>query len=434
MDKLYSKKNNNNHLELLISSLLEYFCSHQTVDSSKFKSLNKYMLESGMIEQDFSSNEHSHKRKLYINVLKTLLHNFKNIKNKTLVIDDELSFDPLKKPIDKVVDKDSQIVKSRYYEDFLQISKIGNGGFGIVYKAYNKFDKNYYAIKKIPLVLPFEKVHREVECLSKLDHPNVVRYFNSWIEYDPFAEEVDEYDDFIDILSESSEDGDMIPVNSKELKKSKNKIFLTIFIQMQLCNYTLKDWLNVRNKNISENTRYNLELNNELAIKIFIQILDGVKYVHSKGIIHRDLKTTNIFLDKDLNVKIGDFGLAKKNKIFKSDKLISSSCGTQMYAAPEQYNLGDIDEKADIYSLGIILFELCYPITTEMERVIVLNDIKKGVFPTNFVEHDKLKVLLLLMLKKHSNERLSLNQVIKGIDLISKKSNSITKEQLFQLL
>lgn len=423
MNNLYSKDklSHTTHISLLLSTLLEFFCQHNSDNIESFKALNNYIHNNGLVEQDFSSNEHSHERKLYFNILKTLLHNFENIKNKKLVINNDLNINSNSLQIisdnnllDTKIEKDVNILKSRYYDDFLQISKIGNGGFGIVYKVYNKFDKNYYAIKKIPITFSFNKIHREIEYLSKLDHPNVVRYFSSWIEYDPFIEKIDDdIDEFsIEYLSESNSNNDLVSLTDKE----DNTNYLTIYIQMQLCNYNLKDWLTVRNKNISVNTRYNLELNIELAIKIFKQILNGVEYIHSKGIIHRDLKTTNIFLDKDLNIKIGDFGLAIKNKTLKTEKLVSSSCGTQLYAAPEQYNLSNIDEKVDVYSLGIILFELCYPLTTEMERIIVLNDFKKQKFPKDFVNNDKLKCLLLSMIDTNTNKRISLNQVIQNIN------------------
>lgn len=92
-----------------------------------------------------------------------------------------------------------------------------------------------------------------------------------------------------------------------------------------------------------------------------VQMAGAIKYMHEKGIIHRDLKMGNIFLDKDMNVKIGDFGLAA---LFMSDKDMKACrrttlCGTPNYIAPEILAKGGNnkghDHAVDIWSLGIIM-------------------------------------------------------------------------------
>jgi translation initiation factor 2-alpha kinase 4 len=119
--------------------------------------------------------------------------------------------------------------------------------------------------------------------------------------------------------------------------------------------------------------------------RIFRQIVEGLNHIHSQGIIHRDLKPGNIFFDSSGNVKIGDFGLATSSatQIVTNfsietgdaslhDESLTVGVGTPFYLAPEQNKVGThYNQKVDIYSLGIIFFEMCYPFSTAMERSLV---------------------------------------------------------------
>lgn len=145
----------------------------------------------------------------------------------------------------------------------------------------------------------------------------------------------------------------------------------------------------------------------KIKLKLINQLLDVFVYIHSKNLIHRDIKPSNIFLDKDFNIKIGDFGLAtiKKtkneiDKLLKAHKkdfilsntghgeLFSCGIGTKYYMSPEQETKSKYDEKTDMYSLGITLFEMFYPFKTKMFRDDVLKTIKeKHVFPADFSKY-----------------------------------------------
>ncbi|CAF0793196.1 unnamed protein product [Brachionus calyciflorus] len=193
---------------------------------------------------------------------------------------------------------------------------------------------------------------------------------------------------------------------STENSNIDNESLIVLYIQMKLCDMTLKQWINERNSDFFELKK---DLDNGILMDIFRQIISGVEYLHSKSIIHRDLKPGNIFLLKNnMQVKIGDFGLAcldffnssvqttpiiKRVSEFSTSPIIESPQGTQMffsketehtkgvgtslYASPEQLNGKIYDMKSDMYSLGIILFELFCPFNTEMERMEFISDLKR---------------------------------------------------------
>ncbi len=126
------------------------------------------------------------------------------------------------------------------------------------------------------------------------------------------------------------------------------------------------------------------------------EIIEGLVHIHTQGMIHRDLKPVNIFLDSGDHVKIGDFGLATTNLITggevppsanvtldesSMDHDMTGQIGTALYIAPE---LGagksiSYSQKVDLYSLGVIFFEMCYPpLTTGMERIKILSDLRSA--------------------------------------------------------
>ncbi|NXI66244.1 E2AK1 kinase, partial [Anseranas semipalmata] len=175
---------------------------------------------------------------------------------------------------------------------------------------------------------------------------------------------------------------------------------LMLHIQMQLCELSLWDWIVDRNKRCSERTEktaspYHL-VDVTWTTKIFQELLEGVCYIHSMGVMHRDIKPRNIFLHgSDHHVKIGDFGLACKDLLwddadqwFHTERINglthTSGVGTCLYASPEQLQGSDYDFKSDMYSMGVILLELFQPFGTEMERAEVLTHLRNGHIPLTF--------------------------------------------------
>ncbi|XP_015126771.1 eukaryotic translation initiation factor 2-alpha kinase 1 isoform X2 [Diachasma alloeum] len=165
--------------------------------------------------------------------------------------------------------------------------------------------------------------------------------------------------------------------------------YATIYIQMALCEKTLRAWLDER-----------LEATPEpIATTILKQILDGLHYMHSRDIVHHDIKPSNIFIGaigQRVEIQVGDFGLACPRKSESHHPVF----GTELYAAPEQLN-GQCNPKSDLYSLGIVLFEIFFPMKTGMERNSLITQLKSGKMPGEFIEKnpkwsDTIKRLLLV--------------------------------------
>ena len=196
---------------------------------------------------------------------------------------------------------------------------------------------------------------------------------------------------------------------------------MTLFIQMELCQMTLQSWIHDRNLKLKVYS----DVNRLINIKIFKQITLAIKYIHNKGLIHRDVKPSNIFINilegNNIIIKVGDFGLARNDNLPKTPTSIHSSLdiplaymssqpnhvrhtkgiGTAVYAAPEQKLTCNYSNKADIFSMGIILFELFCVFHTEMERLDSIKDLL-GVPTCGDIEEiliEECKLILEMTLK-----------------------------------
>uniref|UniRef100_UPI00358EA748 eukaryotic translation initiation factor 2-alpha kinase 3 isoform X2 n=1 Tax=Myxine glutinosa TaxID=7769 RepID=UPI00358EA748 len=207
-----------------------------------------------------------------------------------------------------------------------------------------------------------------------------------------------------------------------------------LYIQMQLCQKeNLKDWLNSRTQ-LADRPRSE-------CLAIFRQIVGTVHFLHTSGLMHRDLKPSNIFFSLDGVVKIGDFGLvtAMDHEEDESDTSLSSApaeashtgrVGTTLYMSPEQLAGKVYSHKVDIYSMGLILFELMCPFSTQMERIQTLSDARKHIFPAHFVASNHDEYILVKELLCHDPAlRPEAEQIAEASSLSSPQNSSFAIRQ-----
>ncbi|NXG53865.1 E2AK2 kinase, partial [Psilopogon haemacephalus] len=270
-------------------------------------------------------------------------------------------------------------VNERFLKSFENIEPIGEGGFGNVFKATAKLDKRTYAIKRVRFT---KNVEREVTTLAKLEHENIVRYYDSW------------------------EGNDHVTPPVSRQKSDKTNTYL--FIQMEFCEQgPLEDWIE---KNSCHQKYY------QMAQSKFLQILKGVNYIHSEGLIHRDLKPQNILISREDKVKIGDFGLVTS----VAYETFTENRGTKSYMAPEQ--VGDrYGKEVDIYALGLIWFEILSPFTFRHEKVEVWPDIREGQLPESFNNgFPAVAPIIKKMLSKDPSGRYSVSEILNFLKNIDK--------------
>ena len=235
--------------------------------------------------------------------------------------------------------------------------------------------------------------------------------------------------------------------HSYDLKKIKK---LTVYIQMELCRETLGDYISSLQRDFTKEMSFNL-------LKMYSEIIRSVDFLHEKEkIIHRDLKPSNIFLSNENLVKIGDFGLSteifdnkyKKFSFYESDYDTSSrknsdnstasqsvyneflsskhsqisyhtkNVGTLQYASPEQLSNHFYDNKCDIYSLGLILFEMLHPIKTGMEKHQTFSDLKKkGKVPECFsIKYPHISSAIVKMVDSNPLKRPEIKDVLNYVE------------------
>ncbi|XP_039198591.1 eIF-2-alpha kinase GCN2 isoform X1 [Crotalus tigris] len=414
---------------------------------------------------------------------------------------------------------------SRYYNEFEEQQLLGKGAFGAVIKVQNKLDGCCYAVKRIrinPTSKQFRRIKGEVTLLSRLNHENIVRYYNAWIEKyegsllpnstsesteekkvaERLAENGKGEQAFVDDIEanapspvltssvewstscerstsarfsgadqESSDDDDdddegegvfsqsFLPAADSESDiifdheedNSRN--------QMMDEDYKEKDSHNEENKTSVIQTVHHLYIQMEYCEKstlrdtidqglyqdtnrlwrLFREILDGLAYIHEKGMIHRDLKPVNIFLDSEDQVKIGDFGLATDHpantvdskpgeeistqNVVKNESLgnLTGMVGTALYVSPEVQGStkSTYNQKVDLFSLGVIFFEMSYhPMTTASERIFVLSQLRlpSVEFPEDFdeVKNAKQKLVIAWLLNHDPSKRPTAMELLKS--------------------
>jgi serine/threonine-protein kinase len=191
------------------------------------------------------------------------------------------------------------------------VERIGGGGMADVFRAHDRTLDRYVAVKVMRPAFAddrqfVERFHREAEALGSIDHPNIVRVLD---------------------YGANPEDGP--------------------FIVMEFVGGgTLRDLLRSRGR-----------IDQAAAAQIAAGIAEGLEAAHLRGVLHRDLKPDNVLLDGEGHPKIADFGIARlaaATALTRTGELL----GTPQYLAPEQVSGDVVDERADVYALGVILYEM----------------------------------------------------------------------------
>ena len=262
--------------------------------------------------------------------------------------------------------------------------KLGEGGMGIVYKAQDLKLDRFVALKFLPphLTTSEEEKQRfihEAKAASSLDHNNICAIY-----------EIDETEDGQLFISMAYYEGETLD------KRIKDK-----------------------------------PLPIEETIDISIQIAQGLTKAHEKEIVHRDIKPANIMLTADSVVKILDFGLAKLSTLTKLTKE-GTTLGTIAYMSPEQTRGDEVDQKTDIWSLGVILYEMItgqLPFKGEYESAIIysiVNDTQEPVTALRSGVPMELERIINKCLQKSPEDRYQhVDELIVDLRSMKKESESI---------
>ncbi|HKI78582.1 MAG TPA: protein kinase [Ignavibacteriaceae bacterium] len=220
-------------------------------------------------------------------------------------------------------------LKGKTVSHYKIIDKIGEGGMGVVYKAQDTKLDRFVAIKFLPPQMAASEENkarfsREAKSAAALSHPNILSVY-----------EIDEENDSLFIVMEF--------VDGDTLKSHISKITSGTGVKV------------------------------DQAIEWIEQISQGLKSAHDMDIIHRDIKTENVMINKDNRLKIMDFGLAKLKSSVGVTKT-KSSLGTLSYMAPEQVHGDPADHRSDIWALGVVFYEILtgeLPFKSEHEAALL---------------------------------------------------------------
>ncbi|XP_018415537.1 PREDICTED: serine/threonine-protein kinase Nek1 [Nanorana parkeri] len=250
---------------------------------------------------------------------------------------------------------------------YTRISKIGEGSFGKAILVKSKEDGKQYVIKEISISKMSnkerEESRREVAVLANMKHPNIVQYRESF-----------EESGCLYIVMDYCEGGDLF----QRINTQKG----VLFSEDQIL-----DW--------------------------FVQLCLALKHVHDRKILHRDIKSQNIFLTKGATIQLGDFGIAR---VLNSTVELARTCiGTPYYLSPEICENRPYNNKSDIWALGCVLYEMCtlkHAFEAGNMKNLVLKIIRGSFPPVSLHYSYDLRNLLSLLFKRNPRDRPSVNSIL----------------------
>ncbi|MFC1502572.1 protein kinase [bacterium] len=268
------------------------------------------------------------------------------------------------------------------------IEELGRGGMGVVYKARDTKLKRTVALKFLPPELTKDpdakkRFIHEAQAASALDHSNICT-----------IHEVDETADGQMFIAMACYDGESL---KEKIKHGPLKL--------------------------------------EETVEIACQIAEALKVSHKKGIVHRDIKSENIMITEIGQVKVMDFGLAKlagPTQMTKAGTIL----GTVLYMSPEQAKGGRVDQRTDIWSLGVVLYEMItgqLPFKGDYEQAVIysiLNENPEQITSSRSDIHESLKKVVKKVLEKDPGKRYpDVGSLIKDLKSSGKISSKLPSEE-----
>ena len=280
--------------------------------------------------------------------------------------------------------------------DFKIERQLGKGSFSCVYLVTRKADQKIYALKSVTMDKLTKKEQQnsvnEVRILASVSHHNVIGYREAF--WDDNAQT-------LNIVMEYADDGDL-QTKIHQMKKN-NGMF-----------------------------------EEEIIWSYAIQMIEGLKALHDKKIMHRDLKSANIFLSKNKNknkkiCKIGDMNVSKVVK----EKVLMTQTGTPYYASPEVWNDKPYSYKSDLWSIGCVIYELCAlkpPFKGKDLDELYINVCKGKVERIKKIYSDKLWKMILMLLQVDVNKRVNCDQFLNHPMIVQKIKEMKMKDSEYDLL
>ncbi|KEG06376.1 putative protein kinase [Trypanosoma grayi] len=206
---------------------------------------------------------------------------------------------------------------------YAAVRQLGKGSFGNAYLVYHAGRQQYYVVKHVNMASMTSRqrkdAHQEIALLQQLDYPNIIRYVE-------FCEEHPN----LYIVMEYADGGDVCT----QLKNLKSSVWA----------------LGGGGGGVGG-------LTEAQVISLFVQTTMAVKYMHSRRLLHRDIKSQNVFLTQNHVVKLGDFGIS--TVLMSTVAMAHTMCGTPCYFSPELCQGKPYNNKSDVWALGVLLYELC---------------------------------------------------------------------------